>query len=594
MRSGALRWRRWAVVVATCLCLGPATGAIQPAGEPLSREWRTLETPGFSVLAEGNERQVRQIAAKVEAFRNAVRQVFRAARLDALVPTTLVVFDSESSFSPFKPLSNGRRISWVGGYALLEPDVNYLVLARSRQLVQTDEIVFHEYMHYVLQRTFATLPHWYNEGVADFFGTFAGTEWDARPIIGRPNAYRMQVLRKEGLLPIRGMFVDATSTRLQRDLTTRFYATAWLMAHYFLMDPARQQGLLAILGALSSGSTVDAAVQKGLGITVDRLDQDLRNYVQRPSLPAVGVSVESDAFANLPVNQATEAEVARVHGDLLVRLGALDRADALLKKAAGRAADDDGLRTLMARLRIAQARPDEALALLAPAASPRTVASLRAEAEALSERGRYDDAADRLVRAAAIGAPTPALLYELGRAQMARAVWPEATAAFARLRVLDPRPVWDLSRAYDAYRLGYGVYVAGAARAYIAKAGWGDESSPYAAFAGYLALLRDKRREEATALLSDLAATVTGDAWPAPVVSFLQQQLPARELIARADSDRERTEARAYVGLVASAEGRRDEALEHLRWVTEEGQRTLVEYRWAVAELARLMPALPQ
>ena len=584
------RWsRRLVVTAAIIVVLSAATTAAQQSGEPLSREWRTLETPDFSVLAEGSERDVREIAAKLEGFRTAVRQVFPAAKLDALVPTTLVVFDSDASFSPFKPLKS----SWAAGYALLQGDANYLVLARTRLSVVTSEIVFHEYMHYILQRTFTTMPHWYNEGVADFFSTFAGTVQDERPMIGRPNTYRLQLLRREGLLPVGDMLVNETSARWQRELTGRFYATAWLMAHYFLMDPARRQGLLAMLTALNGGSTVDVAVQKGLGITADQLDQDLRNYVQRSSLPALGLSLESNALGDVPVRPATEAEVARVHADLLVRLGAFDRADDLLKEAAGRFPDDDGLRTLTARLRTAQERPDEALALLAKAASPRTVASLRAEADALMERGRYDDAAERLARAATAASPFPAALYELGRAHMARAAWPEATSTFARLRGLDPRPGWDLNRAFDAYRLGYGVYVAGAARAYIARAGWADGASPYAAFAAFLALVRHQRGEQASVLLRDLAVAVSGDEWPVPVVRFFQNQLPARDLISRADSDRERTEARAYVGLLASAEGRRDEALGHLQWVQAEGDRTMVEYRWAVAELGRLTAVQP-
>ncbi len=156
---------------------------------------------------------------------------------------------------------------------------------------------------------------------------------------------------------------------------------------------------------------------------------------------------------------------------------------------------------------------------------------------------------------------------------------------------IDSCPSWDLARTYEAYRQGLGVYVAGAARAYLKAAGWADRSSPYAAFAGVLGFMRDARADEAAALAAEIDAHTADDEWPGQVAGFLRATTSARALIERASSDRERTEAHAYVGLVASAAGRRDEALEHLRWVTTQGDHNMVEYRWSLAELARLEAA---
>lgn len=57
---------------------------------------------------------------------------------------------------------------------------------------------------------------------------------------------------------------------------------------------------------------------------------------------------------------------------------------------------------------------------------------------------------------------------------------------------------------------------------------------------------------------------------------------------ARADDDGQRTEAHAYVGIRAALAGRRDEAIVHLQWVKERGNRDYVEHRLAVRELSRL------
>jgi len=79
--------------------------------------------------------------------------------------------------------------------------------------------------------------------------------------------------------------------------------------------------------------------------------------------------------------------------------------------------------------------------------------------------------------------------------------------------------------------------------------------------------------------------------WPYPVIEYLQQKLTAEELLARATDNDKQTEAHAYIGLALSLNGEREAALEHLRWVRENGNRNFVEYPLALSELARLEAA---
>ena len=48
------------------------------------------------------------------------------------------------------------------------------------------------------------------------------------------------------------------------------------------------------------------------------------------------------------------------------------------------------------------------------------------------------------------------------------------------------------------------------------------------------------------------------------------------------------TEARAYLGMDLALSGKKEEALGHLTWVKEYGDRTLLEYAMAVTEFKRL------
>jgi lipoprotein NlpI len=100
--------------------------------------------------------------------------------------------------------------------------------------------------------------------------------------------------------------------------------------------------------------------------------------------------------------------------------------------------------------------------------------------------------------------------------------------------------------------------------------------------------MRLGRRADATSILEQIGAAAPLGSWQDLLARFLLEQLPADKLLAKAKTDGERTEAHAYVGAMDAIAGRRDEARMHLRWVIERGLRNYVEYRMAIADLARL------
>jgi lipoprotein NlpI len=55
-----------------------------------------------------------------------------------------------------------------------------------------------------------------------------------------------------------------------------------------------------------------------------------------------------------------------------------------------------------------------------------------------------------------------------------------------------------------------------------------------------------------------------------------------------ADNNDRMTEARAYIGMYLLLDGKRQEAVEHFRWVQASGRKTYLQYRLALAELKRL------
>jgi len=111
----------------------------------------------------------------------------------------------------------------------------------------------------------------------------------------------------------------------------------------------------------------------------------------------------------------------------------------------------------------------------------------------------------------------------------------------------------------------------------------------YVTLPAVIAHLRAGARDAALELLADIERGVEADSWPAALVAVMRGTMAADALIAKAKRDEGLlTEAHAYIGILASIAGRRDEALQHLEWVKVNGRKDYIEYGFALGELRRL------
>ncbi len=123
---------------------------------------------------------------------------------------------------------------------------------------------------------------------------------------------------------------------------------------------------------------------------------------------------------------------------------------------------------------------------------------------------------------------------------------------------------------------------------YLAVHGWAGEEAMYCALVRSVVARRAEGDGPATTLLSEAAAKCDRGTWPHPILRHLNGELSLDELLRLSDNTEKMTESRGYVGLILSAAGQREQALPHLRWVRNEGKKTLTEYQLAMAELKRL------
>lgn len=129
------------------------------------------------------------------------------------------------------------------------------------------------------------------------------------------------------------------------------------------------------------------------------------------------------------------------------------------------------------------------------------------------------------------------------------------------------------------------------ARSYLDLRGWKDEHALYIVLIGYLGYRYGRHDDDARKLLEEAKTKCETSIWPYPVIRYLLGEGSAQEVWKAATDNDKRTEAHAYVGIDLSLSGKRDEALSHLKWVKENGNKGFVETTLANNELDWLDPA---
>src|SRR5262249_8926191 len=100
-------------------------------------------------------------------------------------------------------------------------------------------VIYHEYFHFFLSNNFQDIPLWFNEGIAECYGTFR-VESKA-VVIGGPVTPLADWIRRAPLIPLarlQAITFDSPEYHEPGRQQT-FYAQSWATVHYLLWGPAR-------------------------------------------------------------------------------------------------------------------------------------------------------------------------------------------------------------------------------------------------------------------------------------------------------------------------------------------------------------------
>jgi len=311
--------KRLIVPIAVSLCLLLAVSQ-QPVIAKDS--WIGVRTKNFYLIGNGGENDVRKVGLRLEQFREVFTRLFPNMRFNTPVPTTVVVFKSDDSFAPFQPGPN------VGGYFQPGPDVNYIALSTEvsknpyvRNQQDAFSVIFHEYTHLLVENTFADVPLWFNEGLAEYYSMFSITD-DRKVRLGIPIDHHVLLLRTNKMLPLRTLFeVDHKSPHYnESDKKGIFYAQSWALMHYLIIGKSGKiEQLGKFMELLAAKTPLEQAFEQAFETPMEVMGKELRDYVKKSRFNVLDGHFENKLELDT-TNQAaplTEAEAQTYLGDLL-------------------------------------------------------------------------------------------------------------------------------------------------------------------------------------------------------------------------------------------------------------------------------------
>jgi hypothetical protein len=321
---------------------------------PASGAWRRIDTPNFIVVGDVSARELRATATKFEGFHEALRRVLPSSTTSSPVPTVVIVFPNNAAFTPFKPQYNGKPREDIAGYAAAGLDVNYIAMLSSEDY--GDRVIFHEYTHMIVANAVARVPVWLNEGLAEFYSSFALMDGGKRAQIGRPIVEHLRLLNGSLRVPLADLLKVERGSPLYNEgnRVSDFYAESWALTHMLLNgQPSRINELSDYLRRVGGGASEMQAWEQVFG--TQRTDGELRNYLRRPTFGTVLIEFAEKVTA-VPMKETpmSAADAAGFLASLQLRNLGPDAAATILEPALKQEPANATANTAMARIELAR------------------------------------------------------------------------------------------------------------------------------------------------------------------------------------------------------------------------------------------------
>jgi tetratricopeptide (TPR) repeat protein len=317
------------VLVLACLAV-----VLSAAPAQAKDKWINLTTKNFNIISNADEGETRKVALKLEQFHFVFSKLFNLPAVRP-IPTTVMVFKSDGSFKPYKPLYNGKP-SNVAGYFQPGQDENLIALDISANDQRPMSIIYHEYTHLLTSSTPREWPLWLKEGLAELYSTFDVK--DNKVTLGAAIDHHVLLLRENKFIPLQTLFSVHHESPIynERDKQSIFYAESWALCHYFAFGEktARRQQLISFINLFNQGVEVNQAFTQAFKSDMASVEKQLRSYIGSGSYTMnIYTLASTEGEKEMSLKPVSDAEAQFYLGNLLTRTNRLDEGEALFKQA---------------------------------------------------------------------------------------------------------------------------------------------------------------------------------------------------------------------------------------------------------------------
>jgi tetratricopeptide (TPR) repeat protein len=331
-------------------------------------EWISVKSKNFHLIGNASEKEIRQVATKLEQFRETFRLLFPGLKVDSPIKTTVIVFKNDSAYRPFKPRRpDGKPDDGIAGYFQAGEDVNYITLSTEGESAQTFGTIFHEYTHFMLETSIgkANIPPWFNEGLAEYYQTYQIVD-DQKVTLGIVQNQHLDLLQQAKLIPFKQFFeVDNYSLHANgHDARSVFYAQAWALIHYLIQGNGGNnvKALQTFLSLVLKETPPETAFKQAFNSDYAKMETDLRAYIGKNKYTATLFTLKEKLVFDpqMTVQPVSDENANAYLGDLLYHIRAYDAAEAQLKKTLDVVPDHSFANTAMGMVKLRQRNFPEA------------------------------------------------------------------------------------------------------------------------------------------------------------------------------------------------------------------------------------------
>jgi tetratricopeptide (TPR) repeat protein len=303
---------------------------------PATERWIEVKSPHFVVNSNASEKEARRIAEQFEIFRAVFQKALPKLRVDPGQPLIIVAAKNENTLKLLMPQFWAKKGSvHPTGYFVPGQDKHYVTLRLDTEGDNPYEVVYHEYVHLLVNLNFTFIPIWLNEGLAEYYANASISSKDVG--LGKPSPAHLALLQERKLLPLEVLLnVNNNSPQYNEANTASvFYAESWALVHYMMLDnkTGHMKELAEFISQVQGGADPKEAFQKIFGSMKD-FENKLERYTSQQTFYYVSLkaptSVDVSAFT---VRDLTPAEAAAVRGDFQVHMDLPSEAKASLAEA---------------------------------------------------------------------------------------------------------------------------------------------------------------------------------------------------------------------------------------------------------------------